>query len=135
MRSVDKLKHFISTSDGDVFLRSEFDKLGSTAQVTRSLRLVLAEGVLVRLGLGVYARAKRSVLTGSPIPAKPLEVLAPQALRKLGIDVGAGRLTAAYNAGNTSQVPAGVVLNIGTRRIARKLGFNGKLVEYERTKT
>lgn len=30
-----------------------------------------AVSVLVRLGVGIYAKAKPSVLTGEPIPAQP----------------------------------------------------------------
>ena len=31
----------------------------------------------------------------------------------------------------SGQVPAGIVFNVGRRRIARKLGFNGKAIQYE----
>ena len=97
----------------------------------RALRELVLDGTLVRLGLGVYAKAKPSVLTGKPIPVRPLEVLAPEALNKLGVTVMASRLTEAYNAGRSTQVPAGIVFNVGRRRIARKLGFNGKAIQYE----
>lgn len=86
----------------------------------------------MRLGVGVYAKAKPSVLTGQPIPVRPLEVLAPEALKKLGVPVMPSRLTQDYNAGRSTQLPSGIVLNIGKRRIARKLSFNGKAVQYER---
>jgi len=29
-------------------------------------------------------------------------------------------------------VPTGVVVNIGKQRISRKIGFNGKFLQYER---
>jgi hypothetical protein len=29
------------------------------------------------------------------------------------------------------QLPAGIVLNVGNRRINRKLGFKGKVVQYD----
>ena len=47
---------------------------------------------------------------------------------KLGINVMPSRLTQACNTGDSSQLPAGIVLNVGTRRIARKLNFGGKMV-------
>lgn len=89
-------------------------------------------GMLVKLGGGVYAKAKPSVLSGKPIPIRPIEVLTPEVLKKLGIQVGESRQMREYNAGGGTQVPAGIVFNIGKRRIQRKLGFNGKLVQYER---
>ncbi len=116
-----------------MFLRADFESFGSVAQVGRALAEITATGILVKLGVGVYARAKPSVLSGRPIPVKPLEVLAPQALRRFGVNLTESRLSAAYNSGRSTQVPAGIVLNTGKRRISRKLGFNGKVVHYERT--
>lgn len=72
------------------------------------------------------------MLTGKPIPIRPLEVLAPEVLKKLGITVTPSRLTQDYNAGRSTQLPCSIVLDTGKRRIARKLSFNGKAVQYER---
>lgn len=131
MNTQNRIKRSVANRRDEVFLRSEFDAFGSPAQVGRALRQLTLEGVLVRLGIGVYAKAKPSVLTGKPIPVRPLEVLAPKALNKLGVTVQPGRLAQDYNAGRSTQIPAGIVINIGQRRIARKLGFNGKAIQYE----
>jgi hypothetical protein len=88
---------------------------------------------LVRLGVGIYAKAKPSVISGKPIPVQPLEVLGPLALAKLGVRVYESFQTAEYNAGRSTQVPTGIVVNIGKQRISRKIGFNGKLMAYEHT--
>ncbi|UEC01688.1 DUF6088 family protein [Burkholderia vietnamiensis] len=132
MDTLNRIKRSVANRDDGVFLRRDFDQFGSAAQVGRALRQLLLAGVLVRLGVGVYAKAKPSVLTGKPIPVRPLEVLAPEILSKLGIEVLPGRLAQDYNEGRSSQLPAGIVLNIGKRRIVRKLSFNGKAVQYER---
>ncbi len=132
MNITDRIKRSVSNRRDDVFVRADFESFGSPAQISRALHELQAQGVLVKLGFGVYAKAKASVLSGKPIPARPLEVLAPAALQKLGVTTGAARLTRAYNSGRSTQIPSGVVLNIGKRRIVRKLGFNGKLVQYER---
>jgi hypothetical protein len=50
-----------------------------------------------------------SVLWGKPIPIKSLEVLAPEALKKLGVEVAESRQTREYNAGRSTQIPAGIV--------------------------
>jgi len=132
MNTLDRIKRCVASRGDGVFLRNEFDQFGSPAQVGRSLRQLMFEGALVRLGLGVYAKAKPSVLTGKPIPEQPLEVLAPKALTKLGIAVTPSRLTQAYNTGQSAQLPAGIVLNVGAQRVARRLSFNGRAVRYER---
>lgn len=126
------IKQFIMTSQSQVVLRAELRKFGGSTQLSRALNALLQQGMLVRIGVGVYAKAKPSVLSGKPIPVEPLEVLAPIALQKLGVQVHPPRRSSDYNAGLTTQVPTGLVVNVGGRRITRKLGFNGKFVEYER---
>lgn len=132
MNITERIKRSVVNRSDGVFLRAEFARFGSPAQVGRALSQLTREGALVRLGLGIYAKAKPSVLTGKPIPIRPLEVLAPEVLKKLGITVTPSRLTQDYNAGRSTQLPCGIVLNTGKRRIARKLSFNGKAVQYER---
>lgn len=127
-----RVKQAIQRSRSAVILRAELRGLGSSSQLSAVLRGLQAQGVLVRIGLGIYARAKPSVLSGRPIPISPLEVLAPIALKKLGVKVQASRRVSAYNSGSTTQVPSGLVVNVGRRRITRTIGFNGKVVEYER---
>ena len=132
MNIVNRIKRSVANRETDVFLRADFETFGSQAQVGRALAELQSKGALVKLGVGVYAKAKRSVLSGKPIPIKPLEVLAPEALKKLGVQVGESRQTREYNSGSSTQIPTGVVFSVGKRRIQRKLGFNGKFVQYER---
>ena len=132
MNITERIKRSVSNKADVVFLRSDFSAFGGGTQVNRALAELQSRGALVKLGVGVYAKAKPSVLSGRPIPLEPLEVLAPKALKKLGVKVEASRQTKAYNSGKTTQVPVGVVLNTGRRRIGRKLGFNGNVVQYER---
>ena len=129
----ERILHAISISKSDVFLKRDFAPNGSTSQITRVLRLLVNEGVIVRISLGVYARAKFSVLTGKPIPVKPVSVLAPEVLRRLGVDAHASRSVQEYNQGKTTQIPpkAGAVINTGRRRIRRKIGFGASQIEYE----
>lgn len=132
MNTVDRIQRSIENLRDDVIVRSELKSFGNASQVGRALRGMVARGALVRLGVGVFAKAKPSVLTGKPIPTRPVEVLGPQALTKLGIKFEQGRIAKAYNSGASTQIPSGVVLNTGDRRVTRKIGFNGKYIEYER---
>jgi len=132
MNIADRIRRSVSNRNADVFLRADFEAFGSKSQVSRALAELQDKGMLVKLGVGVYAKAKPSVLSGKPIPVKPLEVLVPEVLKKLGVQVGESRQTREHNAGTSTQVPTGVVFSIGKQRVQRKLGFNGKLVRYER---
>lgn len=69
MNILESIKSSVANQGDGVFLRAEFERFGSPAQVGRALRQLTSEGALVRLGLDVYAKAKPSVLSGQPIPA------------------------------------------------------------------
>jgi hypothetical protein len=126
-----RLKRSISMRKDAVFVRTEFAHMGSAAQVSRALRGLVAAGVLVKLGVGVYAKAKKSVLSGNAIPIQPVDVLASVALRKLGVEIFPSLLAQQYNAGGSTQVPAGNVINTGKRRIKRTIVFGQQMITYE----
>lgn len=127
----ERVMRYLVQTRGPVVLRSDLRTLGGSAsRLSGVLRSLIEQGVLVRIGTGIYAKAKPSVLSGKPIPVEPLEVLAPIALRKLGVKVRQARRYRDYNAGRTNQVPVGLVVNVGRQRVTRRIGFNGKLVEY-----
>ena len=132
MNITDRIRRSVRGRTDLVFRPVDFLAFGSEASVKRAPKALTNIGVLVRLGMGIYAKAKPSVISGKPIPVQPLEVLGPQALTKLGVRPGQSLQTEAYNSGRTAQVPIGVVVNIGKQRISRKIGFNGKFLQYER---
>lgn len=135
MNISDRIKRSVQRRSDLVLRPVDFQSFGSEASVKRALKALVDQGLLIRLGVGLYAKAKRSVLSGQPIPARPLEVLGPMALSRLGVSVQESTRTRDYNAGRTTQIPAGIVVNTGRRRITRKIGFNGRFVEYEHVKT
>jgi hypothetical protein len=132
MNITDRIRRSVRGRTDLVFRPTDFLAFGSEASVKRALKELTSIGILVRLGVGIYAKAKPSVISGKPIPAQPLEILGPQALAKLGIRPRQSLQTAEYNAGRTTQVPTGIVVNVGKQRISRKIGFNGKFLQYER---
>ncbi len=131
MNITDRIRRSIRSRADLVFRPTDFLPFGSEASVKRALKELTNVGVLVRLGVGIYAKAKPSVISGKPIPIQPLEVLGPQALTKLGVRLNESFQTAEYNSGRSTQVPTGIVVNIGKQRISRKIGFNGKFLKYE----
>ncbi|GKS95192.1 DUF6088 family protein [Acidovorax sp. SUPP2825] len=124
---------YVTQSEGSVvFLRREFTHMGSASAVSRALGSLCAEGVLWRIGTGVYARTRRSVVTGVLIPAGSLETLAAEAFEKLGIDAGPSRAAQAYNEGRSTQLPGEFTVSVGRRRITRQLEVGGRRLKYER---
>lgn len=113
-----------------VFLRADFADLGSYEQVGRVLRAFVSQGKLIKIGYGLYAKAKPSALTGEIVPIAPLPTLAIAALARLGIKTAPSRLETAYQAGQTRQVPTGRLIAV-QRRVRRKIGWGGACIYFE----
>jgi len=121
----------IARKNTAVFVRDDFNDISDYDQVGRALKNLSKEGRLIRLGYGVYAKAKKSPINGEAVPVAPLPTLAKEALQRLGIKTSPSRLEQAYNAGQTTQVPTGRLIGVNGR-VNRKLGYRGAFVSYER---
>lgn len=131
MKLEERLLQRIQLQEGIIVLRADISELGSPAQVSRALKALLDRGKLVRIGIGIYAKTRRSSITGAVIPAGSLETLATEALERLGVQLQPGEATKDYNAGTTTQLPGTFVANTGDRRIRRKITVGGRMIAYE----
>lgn len=125
-----KVKYRISRSKTTVFTPKDFFDLSERDQVGRALRQLVVEGCLIKFGQGLYAKAKRSSLTGKLIPVQPLPLLAKEALGKLKVSVVAAKAQELYNSGRSTQVPTGRVIAV-KGRVSRKMAFDGKSISYQ----
>lgn len=126
----ERLGRKIGRMKGDVFLRQDFETDGGYDQVGRALRMLTAQGRLIRIGHGLYARAAPSVLDGKPALMRGIRHVAEEALGRLGIASSPSSSTRAYNENRTTQVPSGRVIGVN-RRVRRKIGVNGTFVRFE----
>jgi Family of unknown function (DUF6088) len=118
------------TRKTDVFLRDDFADFGAYDVVGRELRKLVGAGMLVQVGYGLYARAKRSVLSGKPIPVAPLIAIGYQALRRLGYSPKPSQAALDYIERRTMQVPAGDRIAVPGSRVRRKIAFGPRVIEY-----
>jgi hypothetical protein len=125
-----KISARIARKKGLVFLREDFADLGGYDQVGRILRSLVRAGKIIKIGYGLYAKAKKSSITGEVIPAAPLPTLAKAALERLGVEVVPSDLERDYGAGKTTQVPTGRMIAI-RGRVKRKIGYGGAYVSYQ----
>jgi hypothetical protein len=114
----------------DVFVRDDFADFGAYDVIGRELRKLAGEGLLVKVGYGLYARAKRSVLSGKPIPSAPLIEIGYQALRRLGHSPKPSQAALDYIEGRTMQVPAGDRIAVSGARVKRRIAFGARVIEY-----
>lgn len=117
-----------------LFLRSEFESFGTSTRVTRALQELIAEGRIIRVGRGVYVKARPSSVTGNPVPVEPLEVVAYKAMKALGVDVQWGSAQRAYVGGLTQDVPMNLSVDVGSSRVSRRIAFGGREVTLERNR-
>lgn len=125
-----KIMARIARKKSAVFVRDDFNDLSDYDQVGRALKNLTKEGRLIRLGYGVYAKAKKSSINGEAVPVAPLPALAKEALQRLGVKTSPSRLEQAYNAGQTTQIPTGRLIGV-KGRVSRKLGYRGAFISYE----
>ena len=127
----ERMVRSIALRRGEVVLRSDFDAYGSASQISRALTAIVKAGKIIRIGYGVYAKARPSRLSGKPVPRVSLEELAAEALEKLGVPVELGQAQADYADGKTTQIPVTTRFNTGDRRISRVLMVGNSTVSYE----
>ena len=123
----------IARQKSPVVLREDLADLGGYDQVGRALRNLTAQGLILKIGYGLYARTKPSSRApGERIPEQPLvPYLAREALARLGVEVAPTRLESLYLQGKHNQVLTGRVIGVRSR-IRRKIGYNRMYVQYER---
>lgn len=127
----ERIESRLSKSRRNVFLRNDFIEFGSYDAVGRALRQLTTDGRLVQIGSGLYAKAKRSEITGKAAPLVGIKKLATEAMKRLGQPVFPSSMEIAYNEGRSTQVPTGRTLAV-QKPPRRKIGYNGQYVVFER---
>jgi hypothetical protein len=121
----------LRTSGDGVFLRKEFDRFGDYRQVSRAVKDLSADGLIVKVGYGVYARARKSTLSDRTVPEASLISIGLEAMRKLGVKADVGKEARALRDGESTQVPMLPIISIGNSRVCRKIGFGNRALVYE----
>ena len=94
------------------------------------MKYLADDNKLIRIGYGLFAKAKVSSLTGETIPFSNLPSLAKEALGRLGVTVMPSKAETDYNEGRSTQIPTGRLIGV-KNRINRKISFKGASIKYE----
>ena len=127
----DKIQYRIKKSQDNIFLVKDFIDLSGQDQVLRALRKLTAEKLILRLGKGIYSKAKTSSISGKTIPIENLRNLAISAMKKLGVVVMPTYAEQAYNNKLTTQVPNGFIIGVN-KRVSLNISFEGTTIKYEK---
>ena len=125
-----KASKLIERLPSRVVLRQDIADLGSSRQVSRALDTLVKHGNLVKIGYGIYAKTKKSVMTGDSYLPGGFLAIGREALTRLGIKWRASEAESAYNRGKTQQVPANPSTKLQTR-FRRKLSYRGMEMRFE----
>lgn len=115
----------------NVLLRRDFRGIGSYAQVGRALKGLIEEGVIARIGKGLYAKTRRSSINPSKSSLAAFggfKEVSREALDRLGIPWRPSEAEVAYNSGRSTQIPANayVIVEVPT---TRKISFGALVLE------
>lgn len=117
MKLADRMRQSIRRRSGHVVLRAELAPLGSASQISEALKTLQHDGELLRLGSGVYAKARRDESTHEVTPVVDVETLGREVAHKLKARV-------------TDSSEGTLVLDTGDRRVSRKLALGQSAVQY-----
>ena len=117
-----KLSMSLKKRSGNVVLRRELAGLGSPSHLSAALQHLIADGRLLRIGAGVYAKTGLN-REGNVQFSVDNEVVLREALGKLGVEVR--DITIRHEHGRSVWL-----VDIGTSRISRKLEWDNVTVRY-----
>lgn len=100
-----------------VFTRDDFKDIAGYDQIGRALRTLVKEGVLLKVGYGVYTKARRNSITGKLMPASPggSAAVIVETLDRLKVRYRVTDATRAYNSGKSTQVPVSAGIKTSSR--------------------
>ncbi|MTV37706.1 hypothetical protein [Duganella radicis] len=86
MTILDRLRNYINQQPDQVLLRSELKGLGGHSQLSVALGTLIDDGVLMRMGQGVFAKARKNARGKTELMCDDAEVVLHQFFRKRRID-------------------------------------------------
>lgn len=120
----------IKSMPGDVVIWADLIELGSSRQISRVLKECVEDGVLARIGRGVYAKTKQSKYVDEPIINNGFEDACIEALERLNIGWELGQVVKDYNEGRSQQVPAQLEIRLKDR-FRRTLSYGDNCIRFE----
>lgn len=117
----DELRHRIEHITKHVFSRRDLTQDHSNKEqlrLNRALNTFMDEGFIIKIAHGLFAKAEPMTFPDKKITAvltEPFEVIATEALDKLGVKWEFGKAIRDYNEGKTTQVPAAFTVKLKSR--------------------
>lgn len=129
MTIASKVKTRVNRSKRYVFARADFSDIAGYDQVGRELRKLVKAGLLIRIGYGLYTKARTNSITGEIMPASPggADGVILEAIEKLGVDYKFDDFSQRSIDGDSLQIPASFQI-ITNNRFKRKIIVSNRAV-------
>ncbi|UTZ39884.1 S-adenosylhomocysteine hydrolase (plasmid) [Vibrio campbellii] len=130
MTAVDRICQKIKRSRRYVFERKDFDGFASYDQIGRALRQLVQQGELMKLGYGLYTKARINSLTGKPMPTNPggTDALMREILKMKGVDFEMDSLSLQSLSGTSTQIPSSIQYSWNPKQFNRKLVVGSRVL-------
>ena len=124
-----RMQKRLSRSKRYVFMRADFKDIAGYDQIGRVLRDLVESGELLKVGYGVYTKARKNPITGRIMPACPggSDAVILEALERLDVGYSFGRSSAKYLSGESTQIPAYTQIET-PYRFKRRLSIGNSLL-------
>lgn len=129
MTIASKVRNRISRSKRYVFERDDFSDIGGYDQIGRELSKLVKSGFLLRIGYGLYTKARTNSITGKLMPASPggADGVIIEAIEKLGVDYKYDDFSQQSIDGESLQIPASIRI-LTNNRFKRKIVVSNRAV-------
>ncbi|MBB1406441.1 S-adenosylhomocysteine hydrolase [Pseudoalteromonas sp. SG44-5] len=129
MTIASKVTTRINRSKRYVFDRADFADIAGYDQVGRVLKKLVDNGQLLRIGYGLYTKARENRITGKLMPASPAgaDGVILEAIEKLGVDYKFDEFSQRSINGESLQIPATLKI-ITNNRFKRKIVVNNSAI-------
>jgi len=126
----DRLETRIKRAKRSVFMRSDFADIADYDQVGRGLRNLVRDGLLLKIGYGLYVRARVYRITGALMPDNLAgnDGVLIEVMERLGVDYQLDDLSLKSLSGENTQIPASVKIIPKSSRFTRKIAVGKQRV-------
>jgi hypothetical protein len=130
----DRIQTRVKRCKRSVFLRSDFKDIADYDQVGRGIRNLVREGLLMKIGYGLYARARVNRITGKLMPDNTAgaDGVLIEAMERLGVNYKFDDLSRMNFSGQSTQIPANVKIIPMDSRFTRKIAVGKQRVNEAR---
>ena len=88
-------------------MRNDFNDIANYDQIERTLRNLVQEGELIKVGYGIYTKVRKNQMTGKIIPAclEGADAVIFEALKRLDVQITLGKATENIYLVQPTQIP------------------------------